>query len=88
MGSSIPTRIISVFFWVDSDKSLRFPAGLVRKSSENSRREYCFHVPDISGVALQDPVTFAHVSCKLLRDPVAGTIDLGSELKDSMGYRE
>jgi hypothetical protein len=67
----------SGFFSVDSDKFQWFPAGSVRKLSENSGREYCFHVPDISHVSLKDPVTFPHLSCKILRDPVAGTIDLG-----------
>ncbi len=54
----------------------KFQAGILLPCSR-----YC-------GVALQDPVTFQHVSCKLLRDPVAGTIELGSDLKDSIGYRE
>jgi hypothetical protein len=65
------------FFPVDSNNFQCFPAGSVRKSSENSRPEYCFHVPGISRVFLQDPVTFPHLSWKILRDPVAGTIDLG-----------
>jgi hypothetical protein len=36
-------------------------------------------VPGISGVFLQDPVTFPHFSCKILRDPEAGTFDLGQK---------
>jgi hypothetical protein len=51
---------------------------IIGKNPENSGREYCFHVPDISRVLLQDPVTFQHLSCKILRDPVAGMIDLGN----------
>jgi hypothetical protein len=31
----------------------------------------------ISGVFLQDTVTFQHLSCRMLRDPVAGIFDLG-----------
>jgi hypothetical protein len=42
-----------------------------------SRRESCFHVPDIFRVFLQDPLTFPHLSSKILRDPVAEMIDLG-----------
>jgi hypothetical protein len=58
------------FFPMDSDNFQCFPRRSFRKSSENSGREYCFHVPDISRVVLQDPETF-------LQDPVAGMIDLG-----------
>jgi hypothetical protein len=38
-------------------------AGIHRKNPHNFRSEYCFHDPAISGVFLQDPVTF-------LNDPV------------------
>jgi hypothetical protein len=38
---------------------------IIEKILENSWREYCFHVPDISSVFLQDPVTFPHPSCKI-----------------------
>jgi hypothetical protein len=50
---------------------------IIGKNPENSRREYCFHLPDISRVSLHDPVIFLHLSCKILQDPVAGTIALG-----------
>jgi hypothetical protein len=50
---------------------------IIGKNPENSGREYFFHVPDIPRVSLQDPVTFPHLSCKILRDLVAGTIDQG-----------
>ncbi len=33
--------------------------------------------PMISGVFLEDPATFPHLSCRIPRDPVAGIIDLG-----------
>jgi len=48
------------------------------KNPDNFRPEYCFHVPAISGVSLQDTVTFPHLSCRILRDPVTGIFDLGS----------
>jgi hypothetical protein len=51
---------ISGFFSVYSDKFQCFPPGSIRKSlekiPENFRREYCFHVPDMSLVSVQDPV--------------------------------
>ncbi len=53
------------FFPVDSDNFPWFPRGSSWKSSENSGWEYCFHVPDISRVFLQDPVTFPHLSCEI-----------------------
>jgi hypothetical protein len=40
---------------------------IIGKNPENSGREYCFHVPDISRVSLQDPVTFPHLSCKKIK---------------------
>jgi hypothetical protein len=54
----------------------RILPGIIGKNPENSRPEYCFHVPGISCVFLRDPVTFPHLSWKILRDLVAGTIDL------------
>jgi hypothetical protein len=42
-----------------------------------TRSEYCFHVSASSGVFLEDPMTFLHLSCRIPRDPVAGIIDLG-----------
>jgi hypothetical protein len=47
--------------------------------TKNFRPEYCFHVPAISGVSLQDPVTFPHLYCRIPRDPVAEIIDLGMD---------
>jgi hypothetical protein len=55
-------------FSVDSKNSWlsgRIRPEIIRKNPGNSRREYCFHVPDISRVSLQDPVTFPHISCKI-----------------------
>jgi hypothetical protein len=49
---------------------------IIGKNPENSRQDYCFHVPDLSRVFLQDSVIFPHLSYKILRDPVAGRIDL------------
>jgi hypothetical protein len=43
---------------------------IIGKNPENSRREYCFHVSDISRVFLQDPV--------------AGMIDLGDHGNSSI----
>jgi hypothetical protein len=39
--------------------------------------EYCFHVPAISRVLLQDMVTFPHIPWSILRDPGTGMFDLG-----------
>jgi hypothetical protein len=50
----------------------------IGKNPNNFRSEYCFHVPAISGVFLQDPVTFPHLSCRIPRNLVAGIIDLGT----------
>jgi hypothetical protein len=47
------------------------------KNLDNTRLEYCFHVSAISGVFLQDPVTFPHLSCRIRQDRVAGIIELG-----------
>jgi hypothetical protein len=56
--------------------------GIEWKNPDNFESEYCFHVPAISGVFLQDPVTFPDLSCRIPRDLVAGIIDLGmAELK-------
>jgi hypothetical protein len=44
------------------------------------RPEYCFHVPAISGAFLQDTLTFPHLSFRILRDPVAAIIDLGTDV--------
>jgi hypothetical protein len=52
---------------------------IIGKNPGNFRPEYCFHVPGISRVFLQDPVTFPYLSWKILRDPGAGTIDLGGK---------
>jgi hypothetical protein len=69
-------RIFTIFP-LDFDNFQCFPVGSVQKSSENSRQEYCFLVPDICFVSLQDPVIFPNLSCKILRDPMAGMIELG-----------
>jgi len=37
----------------------------------------------ISGVFLQDPMPFSHLSCRTLRDPVVGIFDLRSWLKSN-----
>jgi hypothetical protein len=59
----------------ESTGSWRESAG---KNPGNFRPEYFFHVPAISGVVLQDPVTFPNLSCRIPRDLVPGIIDLGS----------
>ncbi len=61
---------------------------IIGKNPGNSRPEYCFHVPGISRVFLQDPVTFPHLSWKILRDPVAETIDLGCILNENKSIRK
>lgn len=69
------------FFVVDPTTSKAFGRirpEIIGENPENDRGEYCSHVPGISRVSLQDPVTFTHVTCESLRDPVAGTIDLGT----------
>jgi hypothetical protein len=60
----------------ESVGSWKEPGG---KNPDNVRPEYCFHVPAISGVFLQDPVTFPHLSCTIPRDQVPGINDLGSK---------
>jgi hypothetical protein len=60
---------------------LCFTAGNGRKATgknqKNSRPEYCFHVPSISGVFLQDPVTCPPLSVGIRSFPEVGIIDLG-----------
>jgi hypothetical protein len=66
------------FFPVIFGRFLRESTGIDWKKSGQSGSEYCFHVPAISGVFLQDPVTFPHLSCRIPRNLVAGIIDLGT----------
>jgi hypothetical protein len=49
----------------------------IRKNLSNFWPKYCFHVSAISGGFLKDTVNFPHLSCRVLRDPVAGIFDLG-----------
>jgi hypothetical protein len=65
-----------IFRWVPVN-FLCFPAGTGRKSSENFRPEYCFHVSAISGVFLRDTLPFPRLSCRFLHYPLSGIIDLG-----------
>jgi hypothetical protein len=44
------------------------------KNLDNFRPEYCFHVPPISGVFLQETMTFPHLSCRI-RWPESSTWD-------------
>jgi hypothetical protein len=71
-------RKFSGFFRVDSCQlpvlSGRTRLKIIGKNPENFRPVYCFHVPEISGVFLQDKVIFPHLSCRVLWDPVAGTL--------------
>jgi hypothetical protein len=75
-----------------SDNFWSFPLGKnsqlaqesTRKNREKFRLEYCLHVPAISGVSLQDTVTFTHLSCRVLRDRVAGIFDLCSGIVTSI----
>jgi hypothetical protein len=46
------------------------------RNLENFWPEYCFYRPAISRVFLQDTLTFVHLSCRILRDAVAGVFDL------------
>jgi hypothetical protein len=50
-----------------SDRFLPEITGSWRESSgknpKNFQSEYCFYIPAISSVFLQDPVTFLHLSC-------------------------
>ena len=46
-------------------KSNKFPVGIL------------LPLPAISGAFLWDPVTFPHLSCRIMWDPVAGMFDLG-----------
>jgi hypothetical protein len=38
---------------------------IIGKNPDNSRPEYYFHVPGISRLFLQDPVTFPHLSWEI-----------------------
>jgi hypothetical protein len=49
------------------------------KIPKNFWPEYCFHVPAISGAFLRDTVSFMHLSFRILRDLVAGIIELGND---------
>jgi hypothetical protein len=69
-------RIFSGGFQQLSVLSGRIHLEIIGNSPHNARQEYCFHIPGISPVSLPDPVTLSHLSCKILRDPVAGKIDL------------
>ena len=53
--------------WSESTgkKSNKFPVGIL------------LPLPAISGAFLWDPVTFPHLSCRIMWDPVAGMFDLG-----------
>ncbi len=60
-GKQYSSGEFSRFFrWIPRNSSAFWqdPSGNHRKNPENPRREYCFHVPDISGVFLQDLVIF------------------------------
>jgi hypothetical protein len=62
-------------FWLISEAI--FQPELSWIFSDDFRLEYCFHFPGISDVFLLDTVTFQHLSCRILRDPVAEIVDLG-----------
>jgi len=64
------SRILSGRFRQLPVLSGRIHPEIIGKNPGNSQPEYCFHVPGISRVFLQDTVTF-------LEDLVAGPIDLG-----------
>ena len=70
------------FFPRISDRFLPESTGILQESTEknpdNSRPEYCFHIPAISGIFLQDPVSFLYLSCRILPDPVSGIFDFNS----------
>jgi len=65
--------MISRRFLTESTGSWQESTG---KNPDNFRPKYCFRVPAISGVFLEDPVTFLHLPCRTLWDPVAGIFDL------------
>ncbi len=76
------------FFLIFSNAFRAVPArkhrkltGIHRKNPKNFRPEYGFHILAISVAFLQDTLAFPHLSCRILRDPVAGIIDLGAELE-------
>jgi hypothetical protein len=48
--------------------------GIHRKNMVIFRWEYCFHLLAISGVFLEDPMTFPHLSCRI-RWPESSTWD-------------
>ena len=87
----IPARNTASNFLVFSGASRPFPAvrrspgvlfgrnrpEIIGKNPENSRRKYCFHVPAISRVFLQDTVTFRAFPCRFLQYPFSGIIGLG-----------
>jgi hypothetical protein len=50
------------------------------KNPDNFWPEYCFHVPALSGVFVHDPVTWPHLSCRILRGPVAEIFILEDEI--------
>ena len=58
--------------------SVRNRPEIIGKNLETSGREYCFHIPAISRVFLQDTLTFSAFSGRFLQYPFSGTIDLGS----------
>ncbi len=70
------SRIFSGRFQQLPVLSCRIRPEIIGKNSENSQSECCFHVPGIFRVSLQDPVAFPHLSWKILRDSVVGTIGL------------
>jgi hypothetical protein len=50
---------------------------VVLRKQYSGRKNFGFF-PMISGVFLQNPVTFPHLSCRIPPDLVAGIINLGS----------
>jgi len=45
---------------------------MVNTQVKQSGSEYCFHVPALSSVFVQDRVTFPHLFCRILWGPVVG----------------
>ena len=76
------SRIFSNDFRLLPAGKHRILAGIHRNNLGSFRPEYCFQLPVISGVFLQDPVSFQHLSWRILRDPGAGIIVLGMTMRN------
>jgi hypothetical protein len=71
------------FFPMISDRFLTKSTGICQEFTGNKSGQFpagiLFPFPAISGVFLQDTGTFPHLSCRILREPVAGMFVLGQQ---------